>query len=326
MKKDLVDENVTRQDGGRDAIPTPCGAKGTSERASFVTLLASKLRGSGCVSEASYNHRGGVNSNIDSQNPSPQPSPARGEGACSNNCGTSQSLINVMHLFAFINHFTHFTDLTHFTHLRKRFAFTLAETLITLGVIGIIAAMTIPNLVQSYNEKVTVTKVKKMYSILSNAYEMSKLENEQEFVTGTAADVKVADLFKPYLKVVKDCGNTDLSCLTDTNYKNKLGTNKVNYNRNNRYYKLALNDGSVLIFRGGQNYGDFKYNFEILYDVNGKGGPNQWGYDLFEFDEYKGQIRPCGVVKDWEQTCPTETSGYTCAAWIISKGNMDYLK
>ena len=52
MAKELADEKVTKQDGSRDVIPTPCG------------------RGSGCVSEASYNHRGGVNVSIDGQNPS----------------------------------------------------------------------------------------------------------------------------------------------------------------------------------------------------------------------------------------------------------------
>ena len=44
--------------------------------------------------------------------------------------------------------------------------FTLAEVLITLGVIGIVAVMTIPTLVQSYEEKATVAKLKKINSLI----------------------------------------------------------------------------------------------------------------------------------------------------------------
>ena len=62
--------------------------------------------------------------------------------------------------------FSRFTS--HFS--RKRIAFTLAEVLITLGIIGIVASMTLPSLIQSYKERVTVTKVQKAYSILNQAF------------------------------------------------------------------------------------------------------------------------------------------------------------
>lgn len=42
----------------------------------------------------------------------------------------------------------------------KKAAFTLAEVLITLGIIGVVAAMTMPSLIQNYQEKATVTKLK----------------------------------------------------------------------------------------------------------------------------------------------------------------------
>ena len=53
-----------------------------------------------------------------------------------------------------------------FDKFNKAKAFTLSEVLITLGIIGIIAAMTLPSLVGRYQEKVTVTRLKKYYSIL----------------------------------------------------------------------------------------------------------------------------------------------------------------
>ena len=52
----------------------------------------------------------------------------------------------------------------------KNRAFTLAEVLITLGIIGVVAAMTLPTVVNKYKEKETVTKLKKFYSIISQSY------------------------------------------------------------------------------------------------------------------------------------------------------------
>ena len=55
--------------------------------------------------------------------------------------------------------------------------FTLAEVLITLGVIGIVAAMTIPTMINNYQKKVTVTKLKLAYSQLYNAIKLSEVDN-----------------------------------------------------------------------------------------------------------------------------------------------------
>lgn len=55
--------------------------------------------------------------------------------------------------------------------------FTLAEVLITLGIIGVVAAITLPTLIQNNDEKATVTKLKKMYSNLQNAYALYRAED-----------------------------------------------------------------------------------------------------------------------------------------------------
>ncbi len=55
--------------------------------------------------------------------------------------------------------------------------FTLAEVLITLGIIGIVAAMTLPAVVQDYRERETVARVKKFYSVFSQAYTLAILEH-----------------------------------------------------------------------------------------------------------------------------------------------------
>lgn len=60
----------------------------------------------------------------------------------------------------------------------RRFAFTLAEVLITLGIIGVIAAMTIPGLITNFKKRETVAKVKVAYSTFSQAVKLSTVENE----------------------------------------------------------------------------------------------------------------------------------------------------
>ena len=55
------------------------------------------------------------------------------------------------------------------TNRKKKAAFTLAEVLITLGIIGIVAAMTLPMLIAKYQKLVATTQLKRIYSILANA-------------------------------------------------------------------------------------------------------------------------------------------------------------
>ena len=62
-------------------------------------------------------------------------------------------------------------------HNKKKSAFTLAEVLITLGIIGIVAAMTLPALIQNYQKKQTVSQLKKAYSVISQALVSSQYDN-----------------------------------------------------------------------------------------------------------------------------------------------------
>ena len=57
--------------------------------------------------------------------------------------------------------------------LKKANGFTLAEVLITLGIIGVVAAMTLPTLITNYQKRATVAKLKRAYSVIKQAYLMS---------------------------------------------------------------------------------------------------------------------------------------------------------
>ena len=59
---------------------------------------------------------------------------------------------------------------------RSMVAFTLAEVLITLGIIGVVAALTLPTVIQNYQKVQTISKLKRSYAIINNALDMAKVE------------------------------------------------------------------------------------------------------------------------------------------------------
>ena len=60
---------------------------------------------------------------------------------------------------------------------RRKIAFTLAEVLITLGIIGVVAAMTLPVLIQNYKKNVVETRLQKFYSSMNQAIKQSEVDN-----------------------------------------------------------------------------------------------------------------------------------------------------
>ena len=59
----------------------------------------------------------------------------------------------------------------------KKKAFTLAEVLITLGVIGVVAAMTLPTLIQKYKRVVVETQLRREYALIANAVKWAEVDN-----------------------------------------------------------------------------------------------------------------------------------------------------
>ena len=118
--------------------------------------------------------------------------------------------------------------------LSRLAAFTLAEVLITLGIIGVVAAMTMPSLIQNTKEKEVISKLKKFQSLMSQAFLMSVNENGTPDNWGLDANFNIqtpvlSDKFIPYLKVTKDCGligkcfyNKDIYFLNNLKWTNLL--------------------------------------------------------------------------------------------------------
>lgn len=182
--------------------------------------------------------------------------------------------------------------------------FTLAEVLITLGIIGVVAAMTLPSLIQERQNKVLETQFKKSYSLISQAF-LSVITDEY----GGIADFNVAglsnlveNLSKRYKNastlwpVLPDYPNNSSTAICDFlagYYKNFTG--KSGYSRFNDGI-IQVNDGSTIYFdvdsAGASTYGIIF----VALDVNGwRNKPNRYGYDFFVFTlEKDGRLIPMG--------------------------------
>ena len=82
--------------------------------------------------------------------------------------------------------------------MKKIFGFTLAEVLITLGIIGVVAALTIPVLMQKYKNQVVETRLKKFYTSINQAIKMSESQNgPKEFWYASYSGAVIGDDGKP---------------------------------------------------------------------------------------------------------------------------------
>ena len=207
-------------------------------------------------------------------------------------------------------------------------AFTLAEVLITLGIIGVVAAMTLPSLIQNYQKKALATQTQKFYSTMSQAvkqymadYGVDDLRNTPLAIDNyrgagifspegsPEAIASIRDFATKYLKVVQECnpsGKDNDNCFTPEyrNWDNSLLGGMFNHESNT--YVLA--DGSIIRieYTSGPIW--------IFVDVNGKKGPNKNGYDLWDMSLFYD-----GVIDD-------RLVGPECRGRIDAKYNYDYRK
>lgn len=167
--------------------------------------------------------------------------------------------------------------------MNSKNAFTLAEVLVTLGIIGVVSAMTVPSLMKNHQRQVYTTQLRKAHSELMQAFENKLLDSravnlrEARIVPGGEAD-----FLKTYFKIAKDCGTADNSCFV-TSYEQIV--NSVNPNRPyetpNFLYKVVLADGTALGLKFNENT-DEEVVFGLI-DINGTQGPNIACRDLFLF-------------------------------------------
>lgn len=206
----------------------------------------------------------------------------------------------------------------------RRTAFTLAEVLITLGVIGVVAAITLPLIINQTQKFVLKQQFKQTYSILYNAFEKTKSDLEYipncTYTNIGSATTKTSDCTTYHtavlnnLKTIKTCNGY---AKRDGCIKDVKGTDVINqmptlwgFNQgsiDNQNYAVILSNGAMFMFYNANG----KLNWPIyLVDVNGTKGPNKWGYDVFPIISIKNKLTCHYTIK--------EKGGNTCAEMIKS--------
>ena len=178
---------------------------------------------------------------------------------------------------------------------RNRNGFTLAEVLITLVIIGIVAAMTIPTMVNNTNKEELRAGLLKAQTTVANALELFYSKNGYkltpvELAYSSTNRVHLYKLIKPYLSVSKDCGTG--SCVSNTGgtYKTYDGSRDMDH--------TVLDDGQLILNNGMTLFVEhYTGNIYVSVDVNGhEKKPNKVGHDLFFFQlTDEGNLIPMGA-------------------------------
>lgn len=206
-------------------------------------------------------------------------------------------------------------------------AFTLAEVLLTLVIIGVIAAITIPSLVQTTGKKELEVAFKKQYSVLKQAVLQIKSEDYLDFNNNSYGSRFKKVLAAKYIEL-RDCGsiNHSTGCvlLEDDNtfsYYKTLTGNSLNRSLFDDGGFIS-NDGTTFFVEQGSQ--SIYTGYIVSIDVNGyKKGPNRMGKDFFMFQITEdGDVLPMGAENTYfysskntlcSKTSSNSQNGFTCA-------------
>lgn len=216
--------------------------------------------------------------------------------------------------------------------MQHKTAYTIAETLITIGIIGVIASMTIPNLISSHQKQVTVNKLKAAYQMFSEIMELAKLQTgfesillPHETLTKVGNAPEISELYlEPYIKGAEKYKGKYIQIKTPSK-SNFL----IEYKAwpHEQAPTCMPNEFCFWFFHHENNYTYF------IVDINGPKGPNTAGKDVFMFD-ISGKYKPGIGIKDIDsiklfsndinefcnKTSSSIWNGKTCASKIISDG------
>lgn len=222
----------------------------------------------------------------------------------------------------------------------KKNGFTLAEVLITLGIIGVVSAITIPSLMSNYKAHKLRTQFLKSYSVAKQAFKMMYADEITLDPESYGEDVqnKFYKVMMPYFQGTIDCGYSAgenkkmLPCYywsTEKDFYKSLD-GKTNIIRN--YFddgQFALQDGALFLFENAMN----THRLWLSIDINGfNNPPNRWGYDLFTFDFQDDGLIPMGnqktIYNNKDLYCninkSSEMNGIGCTQEALN--NPDYFK
>lgn len=218
--------------------------------------------------------------------------------------------------------------------MSTKYGFTLAEVLITLGVIGVVAAMTLPALINNYQKYNTAVQLKKVYATFSQALASSQYDNEssKNWTTtepGSSYEDNLAyfnKYWKPYLKLIKVCKTFRECGYKTTGYATYLDKNSFyHYGQFNNVPGFILGDGTYAYIRpyNSNSTEDSPQKLQLLsIDLNGPRKPNQIGRDVFQFEINisKGIISGFGNPKNCKLPSPSTEDIRSCGGKVMVDG------
>lgn len=189
--------------------------------------------------------------------------------------------------------------------MKKAKAFTLAEVLVTLGIIGIVAAMTLPALVAKHRKKVLHTQFLKAYSDIQNAAKRFQADEGISVYEYSQKEQGVysSETLKSYISYFIGNNSNNKIVTSDLNdsFEKAIGYRPKNISGNNIISQPC--DRSIISEEVGgrlfsmddpvSRYDNPPNGPKLCVDINGRKGPNLYGYDWFVFTFTKdGGVKP----------------------------------
>lgn len=179
----------------------------------------------------------------------------------------------------------------------KRYGFTLAEVLITLGIIGVVSAITIPTLISNYNRHSVENKLKSNVALFQNALRMAESkhgqlnewlrcdlskENEDNY-QGNCSRYIFDEYLAPELKVLKICNYDNLSeCWSAPMALNLNKQNTLTRPQTKAIGAVLSNGTSLYMWVGNVSSANYDPQIQLWFDIDGKDkGKNRMGGDVF---------------------------------------------
>lgn len=193
-------------------------------------------------------------------------------------------------------------------------AFTLAEILIVMAIIGTVAVATIPNLVDSYQEDKDIAKLRGVFHDLEVAYAKAVAEYGPIYMW-TDNSTQRAKILMKYVKSTYCGTDKNNSCYPSNVYGNDI-----------TYLKYELENGvglAIYISKSPTNTG------RIYVSLGGAKGRVNVGKNIFRIDlNSSNSVYPYGKNLDRQSNGAFKASAvsYNATNWAITNGNMDYLK
>jgi len=216
--------------------------------------------------------------------------------------------------------------------IRKE-AFTLAEVLITIGIIGVVAAITIPNLISNYQKRTWTAQLQKSYAVLNQGFRRMLADDNASLLSQTESFASIGGdeinssngiKYKRCSAYYNDFNSENckdfysnlskyfkIADIRNVNYKSSYLNSKTRLNQDYPYTAITLMDGAMIFGHwfysqpsGSTNNQMKGYVALFNLDVNGSKGPNIMGRDLFVF--YLGDngiVYPYGSMAYSEYVC-----------------------